>query len=52
MRYYIDVETGVYGIARELRIIEVSNTSAFSDFIENASEQEVCNLGLAFGKPV
>ena len=52
MRYWIDIETGTYGLADDLRIVAPEDTTSFSSMLEEASDSEICRIGWAFGRPI
>jgi hypothetical protein len=52
MRYWIDIETGAYGVADDIRIVEAEDEHAFSSLLESASESQIAHIGYAFGKPI
>ena len=54
MRIWIDTETRTYGIVKDgnLVVIDVQDPEAFMNIMETASDSEISNIGMAFGKPL
>lgn len=52
MDIWIDAETGTYGIADDLYIINVPDDVGIGDLLDNLSDSEICVIAKAFGNKV
>lgn len=52
MFIFIDADTGTFGIADDLYILQVNDNANIGDLLDHLSDSEISTLGVAFGKRV
>ena len=52
MDIYVDIKTGVWGDASELRIIKAEDSPAFLATADLLTDEEITDAGYAMGEPL